>query len=63
MLASPAGLRKSFGDTMEDIKLGIIGGSGIYDIDGVQNGQWISLDTPFGAPSDKIFTGVLKALM
>ncbi len=45
---------------MENIKLGIIGGSGIYDIDGVKDGQWISVDTPFGIPSDKIFMGILN---
>ena len=47
---------------MKNIKLGIIGGSGIYDIDGVQDGQWISVDTPFGIPSDKIFTGILNGI-
>ena len=46
---------------MEKVKLGIIGGSGIYEIDGVQDGKWISVDTPFGAPSDEIFTGSLTA--
>ena len=45
---------------MENIKLGVIGGSGIYNIDGVQDGQWISVDTTFGVPSDKIFTGILN---
>ena len=29
-------------------KLGVIGGSGIYEIDGVENGQWVSVETPFG---------------
>ena len=38
-------------------KLGVIGGSGIYEIDGVQNGNWVSVETPFGIPSDQIFTG------
>ena len=37
---------------MEKVKLGIVGGSGIYEIDGVQDGEWISVDTPFGAPSE-----------
>ena len=46
---------KNFWRHHENIKLGIIGGSGIYEIDGVQDGQWISVDTPFGAPSDKIY--------
>lgn len=45
---------------MAKFKLGVIGGSGIYDIDGVQNGEWVSLHTPFGEPSDKIFCGILN---
>jgi 5'-methylthioadenosine phosphorylase len=47
---------------MEKVKLGIVGGSGIYEIDGVQEGKWISVDTPFGAPSDEIFTGSLNGI-
>ena len=47
---------------MENVKLGIVGGSGIYEIDGVQDGKWISVDTPFGAPSDEIFTGSLNGI-
>ena len=31
---------------MEQVKIGIVGGSGIYEIDGVENGEWISIDTP-----------------
>ena len=47
---------------MSVTKLGIIGGSGIYEIDGVENGQWVSVETPFGKPSDQFFTGVLNSL-
>ena len=43
-------------------KLGIIGGSGIYDIDGVEDGQWVKIRTPFGNPSDDIFTGTLNGV-
>ena len=39
--------------------LGIIGGSGLYQIDGLTNVEWISVDTPFGAPSDALLTGDL----
>ena len=45
---------------MSEIKLGVIGGSGIYEIDGVQNGQWTCLETQFGSPSDEIYTGALN---
>ena len=43
-------------------KLAIIGGSGIYDIDGLEDAQWISVDTPWGAPSDQLLTGRLSGL-
>lgn len=41
--------------------LGIIGGSGLYDIDGF-NGEWVKVDTPFGAPSDDILVGELNGI-
>ena len=41
-------------------RLGIIGGSGIYDIDGLENPTWIKVASPFGEPSDEILTGVLS---
>ena len=40
-------------------RLGIIGGSGIYDIDGLENPEWVKVSSPFGEPSDEILTGVL----
>ena len=43
-------------------KIGIIGGSGIYDISGVQNGKWEKITTPFGKPSDELFTGALHGI-
>lgn len=39
--------------------LGVIGGSGLYDMPGLQNIQEWAIDTPFGKPSDKIVTGLL----
>ena len=35
---------------MTNTKIAVIGGSGIYDIDGLQNAEWITVDTPWGAP-------------
>lgn len=35
-------------------KLAIIGGSGLYNIDGISNEEWVDIDTPWGKPSDKI---------
>lgn len=39
--------------------LGIIGGSGVYDIDGLTNKEWRRIDSPFGAPSDELLFGEL----
>ncbi len=35
-------------------KLGIIGGSGLYNIEGLSNEKWIKVKTPWGEPSDQI---------
>ncbi|MEK9708066.1 MAG: S-methyl-5'-thioadenosine phosphorylase, partial [Alphaproteobacteria bacterium] len=42
--------------------LGIIGGSGIYDIEGLTNVRWEEVNTPFGAPSDELMLGNLDGL-
>ena len=39
--------------------IGIIGGSGLYDVAGIEDGQWAEIDSPWGEPSDAIFTGRL----
>jgi len=39
--------------------IGILGGSGVYDIDGLTNTRWQKIDTPFGAPSDELLFGEL----
>jgi 5'-methylthioadenosine phosphorylase len=39
--------------------LAIIGGSGVYDLPGLTDTAWVTVDTPWGAPSDQIFTGTL----
>lgn len=44
---------------MTQTKIAVIGGSGIYDIDGLEGAEWITVDTPWGAPSDQILTGTL----
>lgn len=43
---------------MSEWVLGVIGGSGLYEIPGL-TGQWITVDSPWGAPSDQIFDGEL----
>jgi 5'-methylthioadenosine phosphorylase len=39
--------------------LGIIGGSGLYDLPGLTDTRWVDVQTPWGAPSDQIFLGRL----
>jgi len=39
--------------------LAIVGGSGLYDLPGLTETRWVSVDTPWGAPSDQIFRGRL----
>ena len=40
--------------------LAIIGGSGLYDLPGLSETRWETVDTPWGAPSDQIFRGRLE---
>ena len=37
--------------------IGIIGGSGLYDVEGIEGGEWVNVASPWGEPSDAIFTG------
>ena len=39
--------------------LGVIGGSGVYDIDGLSDTRWVDVESPFGAPSDAVLLGEL----
>ena len=39
--------------------LAILGGSGLYDLPGLTDTRWETVDTPWGAPSDQIFRGRL----
>ena len=42
--------------------IGIIGGSGVYDIDGLENPQWVTVESPFGTPSDDLLIGNLDGV-
>jgi 5'-methylthioadenosine phosphorylase len=42
-----------------EIKLGVIGGSGVYELDGISNVKEIEVNTPYGRPSDSIIYGEL----
>ena len=39
--------------------LAIVGGSGLYDLPGLTDTRWVTVDTPWGAPSDQVFLGRL----
>ena len=41
-------------------KIGIIGGSGLYKIDGLEDIKEINIDTPFGKPSDSYIVGKIS---
>ncbi len=41
-------------------KLGIIGGSGLYSMEGLEDSKWIKVNTPWGSPSDEILQAKLK---
>ncbi|MBC7263501.1 MAG: S-methyl-5'-thioadenosine phosphorylase [Chloroflexi bacterium] len=45
---------------MEPVKLGIIGGSGVYDMEKLRDVQEVKVKTPFGDPSDAIVVGTLS---
>lgn len=47
---------------MQKAQIGIIGGSGLYEIDGIQDCQWVKVDTPFGDPSDEYLIGSLDGI-
>lgn len=42
--------------------LGVIGGSGLYEMEGLTDVQEVSVDTPFGNPSDVYITGELNGV-
>lgn len=39
------------------MRIGIIGGSGLYQMDGIERKRWVRVVTPFGKPSDRFLTG------
>ena len=45
---------------MEQAKIGIIGGSGLYQMEGLTDVREVSLETPFGKPSDNYILGTLE---
>ena len=44
---------------MKQLTIGVIGGSGLYEIEGLEEIEEVRLETPFGEPSDVFITGML----
>ena len=44
----------------KDVEIGIFGGTGIYDSGILENAREITIETPFGKPSDSITVGIFK---
>jgi 5'-methylthioadenosine phosphorylase len=47
---------------MANWKIGIVGGSGLYALDVLNNAEWVDVDTPWGAPSDQLLTGSISGI-
>src|SRR5512139_295622 len=47
---------------MGQASIGIIGGSGVYDIAGLENKRWEKVESSFGAPSDELLFGELNGV-
>jgi len=47
---------------MPQAKIAVIGGSGLYDIEGLEGVEEVDINTPFGKPSDKILVGKLEGV-
>jgi 5'-methylthioadenosine phosphorylase len=47
---------------MSEWTIGIIGGSGLYEMDALEEAQWIAVETPWGAPSDELLVGRLHGV-
>lgn len=57
---SPATKRRNTAAGKDAVKIGIIGGSGLYQMDGLSNTREIRVKTPFGDPSDAVVIGTLE---
>jgi 5'-methylthioadenosine phosphorylase len=42
--------------------IGVIGGSGLYQIDGLEGASWVTVETPWGDPSDQVLVGRLDGV-
>ena len=47
---------------MSEWTIGILGGSGLYAIDALEEAQWVAVDTPWGPPSDELLIGRIHGI-
>ena len=50
---------KTAGGDDEQVTVGVLGGSGLYEMDGLEDVRWVKVKTPFGDPSDAYCVGRL----
>ena len=54
--------KESNSQLLENAKLGVLGGSGLYSIDNIENIKEVDIETPYGKPSDKLRLGTLSGM-
>ena len=47
---------------MSETVLGIIGGSGVYDLPGLEATEWVRVESPWGEPSDAVLFAEFEGL-
>lgn len=47
---------------MSEWCIGVLGGSGLYAVDTLDNAEWRTVETPWGQPSDQILTGTIAGI-
>ncbi len=47
---------------MQQALVGVIGGSGLYQMDALHDAQELDLNTPYGKPSDVLVSGTLQGV-
>ena len=55
-------MSKFTSENLSEAKVGVLGGSGLYSLEGLENVQELDISTPFGKPSDKLRTGNLGGM-
>ena len=52
--------KKAHAASSEPVRIGVIGGSGLYNMPGLENARELRVKTPFGDPSDALVVGILE---